>query len=373
LKFSPTSFTQSANLKTILRAVIVVVIIGLLVNLLIAFLLDSQMIFQALKRVSIVLLIVPFLSYLLTYFVDSLRLRLILSQFGYKVPFADRFRNSVIGGFFSNLTPLASGGQPFQVYHLQTVGVDLKISTNIILSRFVEYVLTSLVILAVSLRYALAFTASIGAGRYVMYVGFAISLFFGLVFLGILVRPDILGKTVLVFEKSRIGRLVSRLIKRDGWGEAFIAWCDRLRDEVYFLWTEKLHIMLLDIVLGLVNLVLQVFSLQYVVHALTSTSIHFIKFFVTFVIANLVVYYVPTPGASGSVEGIYSLVFSGLTGHPDSTFVSVVIWRVATYYLHIFFGLVLFTLYMKKAQSTPRAAGAPDDKEPKGLDGDSIQ
>ena len=361
MKLSQINFSQAPSLKTILRAVLAVVIIGMLVNLLIAFLLDSKLIFVALRRVNILIVAVPFLCYFATYLVDSVRLRLILHQFRYRVPFIERFRNGVLGSFFSNLTPMASGGQPFQVYHLQSVGVDLKIATNIILSRFVEYAFTSLLILALSLRYLLSFTATIGAARFIIYVGLGISLFIGLIVLGVLVRPDIVGKIVIHFEKSGLGRLISRIVKREGWGQEFITWCNVLRDEVNFLWTEKLHIMILDILLGVVNLVLQVFSLQYVIQGITNTKIHFVKSFVTFVIANLVVYYVPTPGASGSVESIYSLVYSGLTGRPDSTFVSIVVWRFATYYLHVLFGLVLFLLFMKKAQRSAHAATTSDD------------
>lgn len=361
MKLSQINFSQAPSLRIILRAVLAVVIIGMLVNLLIAFLLDSKLIFVALRRVNYLIVAVPFLCYFATYLVDSVRLRVILHQFGYRVPFMDRFRNSVFGGFFSNLTPMASGGQPFQIYHLQTVGVDLKIATNIILSRFVEYAFSSLLILLIALRYVLSFTANIGAGRFIMYVGLGISLFFALIVLGVLVRPDIVGRIVLHFEKSGIGRLASRVMKREGWGEEFINWCNLLRDEVNFLWTEKLHVMILDIFLGILNLVLQVFSLQYVIEGITNTKMLFVKSFVTFVIANLVAYYVPTPGASGSVESIYSLVFSGLTGQPDSTFVSIVVWRFATYYLHVLFGLVLFLLFMKRAQRSALTADSSRD------------
>jgi uncharacterized membrane protein YbhN (UPF0104 family) len=66
---------------------------------------------------------------------------------------------------------------------------------------------------------------------------------------------------------------------------------------------------------------------------------------------NLVVYYIPSPGASGGLEGVYTMVFTLYTGQPQLSFIAVTVWRFATYYLQIFFGLIVF-LFMRRRGGT---------------------
>jgi len=358
LKILSQSFNQNPNVRNILRAVVVAVVIGLLVNLVIAFLLNAGTTLRSINRIQWTFVAIPFGCYLLIYLVDALRLQLILSQFRLRVPFRDLIDNGLLGAFFSNLTPFASGGQPFQVYHLHALGIDLKKSTNIIASRWVEHLVTSLLVVALAFHAAINLAHSVGAGTIIIYLGFGVSLIFAIVVAGVLFRPDLLARIAQRIERSPIGRLISRIARRQEWGEQFVAWSLRLKEEVSFLWRQKLHIMLLDTLLGFGNLLLQVCSLVFVLQGMTGRELDILQILVTFVTVNLVAYFIPTPGGSGSIEGIYSLVFSGFTGQPDLTFVAIVVWRFATYYLHVFLGLIFFVPVMKRVEALTRAGGS---------------
>ncbi|HIP92507.1 MAG TPA: UPF0104 family protein, partial [Thermotoga sp.] len=64
-----------------------------------------------------------------------------------------------------------------------------------------------------------------------------------------------------------------------------------------------------------------------------------------FFFLTLVVYYVPTPGASGGVEAIYHLTLSSLLENPSKTMTVILMWRAVTYYIPILMGLIALGIY----------------------------
>jgi len=96
----------------------------------------------------------------------------------------------MIGYFFNNITPMAAGGQPFQIYHLTKIGADAKAATNIVVSRYLEFVFTSLILLMLSITRVFAIGRSTGIGAFVVYVGMGTTLGMTLIVLFMLIRPQ---------------------------------------------------------------------------------------------------------------------------------------------------------------------------------------
>jgi len=334
----------SKDNKILFRSLLAALIIGLGVNIGFALFMDFTDIRNSLGKVDFWVLFVPFACYFLIYLIDSARIGLVLRQFGVRIGFREAFYNSVATNLFSNLTPFASGGQPYQIYHLVSLGIDTRKATNIVLSRYVEFMFTALVIFLLGIPTALRLAGTMSVGKEPFFVGFAVTLIVSIFFILALVRPDLIGRLLLRVRHGFLGGALGKISGNRDWAEEFHRWSMMLKEETAFLWTEKLPVMMADVTLGLINLVLQAASLTYVLIRLTPLSGSAADILVAFVIINLVVYYVPTPGASGSVEGAYIWVFSGMTGVPGMTAVAVLVWRVATYYFHILFGLVVFIL-----------------------------
>jgi len=336
---------MNAERKKLLRSMFWAVLIGLLANLGIAFLMDFKDILSALKKVDFSIVFVPFLFYLIIYIIDSLRLMIVLRQFNITIPLWEAFYNSVNVTLFSNLTPMATGGQPFQILHLTSIGVDSKKATNVVLSRHVEFMFTAFFIFMISIPTAIGLANSMKIGRVPMYIGFLVSLSMTFFSLLALIKPDTISRFVLRFQKTKFSHWLGKILKKENWAEVFHNWATSLKEEVGFLWAEKTLIMSLDLLLGFVNLVLQALSVFYVLMKLTPISVTFFHVFATFVIINLVIYYIPTPGGSGSIEGSYIWIFSGMNDAPAATTVAIVLWRFATYYMHIIFGLCIFFIH----------------------------
>ena len=83
-------------------------------------------------------------------------------------------------------------------------------------------------------------------------------------------------------------------------------------------------------------------------------KLSFLAVVITYVILWQVVFYVPTPGASGSVEGAFALVYAGMTSALGSTVVAIFVWRFATYYLLLLFDGLVYAVLGKPANTVAR-------------------
>ncbi|HVO38947.1 MAG TPA: lysylphosphatidylglycerol synthase transmembrane domain-containing protein [Spirochaetia bacterium] len=347
-----------SNLRRIVRFVLLAVIIGLGVNTLLSAFMDRAQVLNALRNVRVVYFVIPLALFVLSHVVDTLRLKLVLWQFRIHVTFVQAFYNSAAGTFFTNITPMTAGGQPFQIYHLSSVGVPADTSTNVIMSRFVEQAMTSLVISLIFLTQIPWIASSLGMGSKFVYIALGISLSVTILLLLLLIRPHFVGRLAIALERTLLGRLIGRITGRHNWAPSMHRWSHRLRENVQMLWSKKTWAMILDILLGVVNIVLHAYSLLFVLEGVVGVHLPFVTVMIIYVILWQVVFYVPTPGASGGVEGAFALVYSGLTNALGQTVIAVLVWRFATYYLLLVFdGLVYALLGRSAGTSVRRVAG----------------
>ena len=73
---------------------------------------------------------------LLYYLCDALKYRLITRAFGCAQPLGDSIDVSMIGFFYSAVTPAAAGGQPFQVLHMHHRGIPTGTATSVICTTY---------------------------------------------------------------------------------------------------------------------------------------------------------------------------------------------------------------------------------------------
>lgn len=130
---------------------------------------------------------------------ESLIIKYLLGKLTIKIPFGHCVEYSFIGFFFSCITPSASGGQPAQIYQMQKDGINLTISSLVLL------------IVTIAYKFVLVF---IGILCFIFarhwlddYMGDTIFLFYLGIFLNVLC---ITGMLFLVFSK----RLATNLLQK---------------------------------------------------------------------------------------------------------------------------------------------------------------
>src|SRR5208337_905887 len=268
--------------------------------------------------------------------------------------FVQAFYNSCVGNFFTNVTPLTAGGQPFQIYNLSARGVPPEIATNVIMSRFVEQAMTSLLISIVFLTQISWIAATLGFGRNLIYIGLGISLTVTLLLLALLIWPHFIGRLAIILERTLLGRFIGRISGKHNWAPSLHRYSHRLRENVRILWSTKTPVMIVDILLGLGNILLHSYSLLYVLDGVVGMKLPFLPVAISYVILWQIVFYVPTPGASGSVEGAFALVYSGMTSDLGATVIAVFVWRIATYYLLLLFDALVYVTLGRTANTSVR-------------------
>ncbi|MFW6368264.1 MAG: lysylphosphatidylglycerol synthase transmembrane domain-containing protein [Spirochaetota bacterium] len=356
---------QPQNIRTVrsvVRLGLIAFATGMVASAFITLLVDRDAILAILPEINPLMLTVPFGLYLAINVMDSLRLRMVLHQFHMRVPFRVAFANSVIGVLFNNITPAGTGGHPFQIYHLKFRGIPAKTATNIILSRHVERLISQAAITLAAVPVVLQVAATLEFGRGFIFAGVGLVTLLALFLLVILARPDFVAAIALRLSHRKLNGLITRITGKPDWPEQAIHWTREMRAQVAYLWNQRTLIMFVDSAVGVLNMVFQGLSMWFMITVLTGASLPVFHTVLTWIVVNQLVYYVPTPGASGSVEGMHTLVFAAVTGRPELTFVAVVLWRFATYYLHIVFGGFVFAGFLRNqnrnaGKITPEIAG----------------
>ncbi|MBR2449287.1 MAG: flippase-like domain-containing protein [Clostridia bacterium] len=72
----------------------------------------------------------------LTFFFKALKLSIMCKSLTKKFHFKTCFETAIIGCYYNNVTPLAVGGQPFEIYHLSKHGVHGGVASSIPIASF---------------------------------------------------------------------------------------------------------------------------------------------------------------------------------------------------------------------------------------------
>ena len=276
---------------------------------------------------------------LLVYFAsDGLRLYFTLRALGYRVRLTAIARLVFINIFFSNVTPMATGGGFAQIWYLQREGVPLGFATAATTIRTV---------LAVVFIFSLApvFLMTLPALQNQPLLG-EISWFLSLFIIVYLAFFAV----VLFRTRWLIRPLTGMLTLLDRWHLISPArhrrWQFKARREMmrfsrsfgFYLRGDLRWVVLSALFTALFLLSLFSFpwflitSLDYDVSWLNTTGL--------LVVTTFIMYFSPTPGASGISEGVFGSFFRDILGGNHLVLVTVA-WRVVTIYLGMLIGLVL--------------------------------
>jgi uncharacterized protein (TIRG00374 family) len=276
---------------------------------------------------------------LLVYFTaDGLRLYFTLRALGHSLPIPAIARLVFINLFFSNVTPMATGGGFAQIWYLQNHGVPLGRATaattiRTVLAVIVIFSLTPVFLLTLNAFKGESLVGDLGpvlAVLILLYLGF---------FMVVLFRTRwLIGPLSGFLRFLRRLHLLSAARHRR-W--QFKARREMLRFSVSFgdyLKGPKLFVGL-SVLFTLVFLLslfsfpaLLIWALDYDVDYLVSLGL--------MVVTTFVMYFSPTPGASGISEGVFGSFFRDSLSSGHLLLVTIA-WRFITIYIGMLIGLVI--------------------------------
>lgn len=272
---------------------------------------------------------------------DAVILHSIAMSMTEKQPLRDSIRVTMIGQFFNAITPMAGAGQPVQVYVMAKDGISPGHAASIII---VKTVLHQLVIVLYSIAAYLfkgsEFAARIPQFFYFFILGILVNMAF-LVFYLLFLYNRQAAKKVLIFVFNLLRKL--KFIKKIDKAEK------RLETELTSF-GEGAEVIKRDRKMMFTLLLVQIlqfsfiFAIPYFIQlALEPQSVPLADILAAQSMITLISLLVPTPGATGGVEGL-SYLFYGLFFTKAFIIPAILIFRILTYYTSVIFG-GLFALY----------------------------
>ena len=274
-------------------------------------------------------------------FFDALGTWLCLRKQGFRLGIGTVFGITLIGFYYSNITPGASGGQPMQVNSLRKAGVPVGNGTTAVTARLIanQFMVCVISLILLLVNRSFVYQQLQGAVWFVR-IGWIIN--FCVVPLVLLAAFQ--RRLIRKLAAGLIGLLVKLRLVKDR--EAALARTYEVLDTYH----EAIHGLLrspgqilAQCLCSTLSLLALTGSIVFVYHAFGLSGTSWDKLltlsFLLFVSAS----YTPLPGASGAQEGGFMYYFNGV--FPGGTKgLALLIWRFFTYYLFLFTGVITVLL-----------------------------
>lgn len=281
---------------------------------------------------------------LLVYFAaDGLRLYYTLRALGYRIPKKAMAKLVFINIFFSNITPMATGGGFAQVWFLHEHGVPIGRATaattiRTVLAIFFIFSLTPVFLLVLEPLQNKAIIGEIGTALAVFIVLYL--LFFAVV----LLRAHwLIGPLSYLCKAVHKLQLISP--------ERHLRWQYKTRREMlrfsrsFSEYCRGSKVAIALSVLFTFIFLLSLFSFPALLMWGLGYDVDYLVSLGLLVVTTFIMYFAPTPGASGISEGVFGSFFSDILASNHLLLVTFS-WRFLTIYLGMLLGLFILQRYL---------------------------
>lgn len=345
------------NIKKILVNTIIAVIIGISIVNIVGIFYAKQDPITALKTFPLKSFGILFLLLALDYSIQAFRTIIVLRSMGYRISFLQALENFFFVVFFSFVTPMSIGGQPFQIYHFTKIGVSSHDATNISITRMFESVLIVSIISVIMFKKVFWLLKG-NIGLSVIVLGFIVT-----------ITISVAGFIAFVNKKFlfTIFKFISKLTKSEKLQEKekkALEWLDKMSASTKTLFFKNYWALFLDLAIGILSSLIPSYMLKYSIEAVSNIKMPLMVIWGTINLLNTIVFYIPTPGSSGGIEGFYQLVLSHFY-EPKAAMTGIFVFRLITYYFIVFLGLFLiwrFARFKEEVESVEREQSLDDNK-----------
>lgn len=265
------------------------------------------------------------------------------------------FKTCAIGRYYDAITPLSTGGQPFQVWYLNSRGIKTSSAVSVPLAKFIFqqiiFTVFCIVVLIGSVSYAdISFLGGTGSTivNIACWVGFALSS--SIVAGTILISISGLGHKTVIGILKLLTKL--RIVKDyDTQYHKLIKIVEDYQRTIKF-YIKSPVLLVKMLILSLISLLVQ-YSVPFFLYcAFVGFDINmFIPIVTVAVMVDLASSFIPLPGGSGAAELSFAAMFTALFG--GATFWALLVWRFVTYYLFIIqgFGVIIYDYIVGNAKN----------------------
>lgn len=323
------------NIKKYILNVAVILIVG---GLSIYFSIGNQLegTIKSLKHCHLGWLLVVAILMCIFYLINAMNLTLFAKVYKKDYTLKQGIVNAMAGIFFNGITPMASGGQLYQVYAFNKQGIKATYSSSILLMIFIVY--QSVLVAYTSIIMLLKF----------VYFSKLYSGFFSLAFIGFIINLVVISTLFLGAKSEKLQNFLSNNVVKilaklhivksyEEVSSQIERKLENFRIELNLLQKNK-PILLKSIGLNVLKLTI-LYSIPFFCSLAMNVPLswrHFFDLIGITAFVYLISDFVPLPGASGGSEGsFYILLRYFLKGATSAT---LLVWRFATYYAGLILG-----------------------------------
>jgi uncharacterized protein (TIRG00374 family) len=282
-------------------------------------------------------LCVCFLLWVIYILLDAFTIYRFLHTQGYRTPYRSVIYISLIGLYYCNITPGASGGQPLQVYYLNKRSVPIGISSSALTVKFFCF------------QVMLIFIGTLAWLMHKEYVYSAISENMWILVLGYLFNGISVLFVVLLSISRRAVRLFIVLFIKVGTklhmckdpDAATARWEGNLATfhKAIVMLTKKPWELALQLLIAAVQVITWMLIPAAIYYSFGLSGAGLLQLVTISLLLYISAAYTPLPGASGAQEGGFAIYFAGVFPH-NTLFVALLVWRFFTFYLTLIVGSV---------------------------------
>lgn len=282
---------------------------------------------------------------------ESVIIHYMMTSLGKKTKLHQCIRYSFIGFFYSCITPSASGGQPAQIYYMRKDGLDVSVSTLVLMIVTITYkavlVLVGFVVLLFMGPVILAY---MGSSRYLLYLGMGLNVI-AVTSMMILVFVPEWTKRILYYGLRFLEKLHLLKYKRARTRKLLLSMNKYREASVYFRTHKKVvfYVMLITI--------FQRFSLFFVTwlvyrsFGLAGTPLYLVV--ILQAVISVAVDMLPLPGGVGVSEGLFMTMFEPVFG--EKLLPGMLLSRGISYYaLLLISAAITFYAHLKLTRASLR-------------------
>ena len=288
------------------------------------------------------LLILLFFSWVVMMFLDSYRYQVLIKRSSGRFrPFLS-YKVAALGKYYDNITPMSTGGQPFQIFYLTHRGLNASASISVPMGRYVVNQIIILVIWTIAL--IISFCVELGeAFAYVKVLcitGYILNaiLIVGVVFLSINEKT---GKKLVIWTLKLLQKIkivknfekqYNRVVKVVTDFQATIRnLAKRWKTFVMLILTSFLYNILM-------------YSLPFFVYSAIVGNLNFALWPYIVLLGILIDMgssFVPLPGGSGASELSFAALFAVIISNNAQLTWALIIWKFMSYYIYLIQGLLV--------------------------------
>lgn len=275
---------------------------------------------------------------------ESLILWILLKEKDNKTSMVRCLKYSLVGYFYSGITPSATGGQPFQIYYMKKDGNSTAKSTVALLSLALFYKLIMVFIgAALLLFWSDEIILFFGGYVWVYYLGFLLNSLVLFVILALMLMPQ---KSKVLIDKSLQIMIKLKLVKENSFHrERIESFMEGYKNSVEYLFRNRWKMGIL-IILTLIQRTSLLFIPVFIYMGLPLKDTNLFTILCIQAAIYVAVDLFPIPGAQGITELIYRSSY-GTIFTANYLTASMIITRSASFYIIFVTGLVVVLFQSK--------------------------